>query len=289
MSNKKLGRGLGAIFGDDLSNVIEDIQQGSSSELSGKKMDVLLSEIRSNPYQPRKTFDQEKITELAISIKQHGVFTPILIRQSINGYELVAGERRVIAAREVGLETVPAILVDFDDDSMMEIGLLENIQREDLNVIEEANAYSQMMDKLELTQNDLSQRVGKTREHIANIVRLLKLPTTVQNMVVEKKLTMSHVRPLITLEDKDEIEYYAKEIVEKGLSVRAVESLMRADKEPAQRQEKPRLDPQLLDVERGIATRLSTKVKINPKNIQISYNDISDLNRILGEMGLLED
>ena len=102
MSNKKLGRGLGAIFGDDLSNVIEDIQQGSSSELSGKKMDVLLSEIRSNPYQPRKTFDQEKITELAISIKQHGVFTPILIRQSINGYELVAGERRGITAREVG-------------------------------------------------------------------------------------------------------------------------------------------------------------------------------------------
>lgn len=289
MSNKKLGRGLGAIFGDDLSNVIEDIQQGSSTEVSGKKTNVLLSEVRSNPYQPRKNFDADKITELAISIKQHGVFTPILIREAVSGFELVAGERRVRAAKEVGLETIPAIVVDFDDDLMLEVGLLENIQREDLNVIEEANAYKKMMENFDYTQSELSNRVGKTREHIANIVRLLRLPKSVQDLVVQKKLTMSHVRPLITLDSEEEIEYYANEIVEKGLSVRAVEKLMRADKEPTVRTEKTEVDPQLVDVERNIATRLSTKVKINPKNIQISYSDVDDLNRILSVMGLLED
>ena len=289
MSNKKLGRGLGAIFGDDLSNAIEDIQQGADSGVSGKKTNLLLSEIRSNPYQPRKTFDKEKITELAISIRQHGVFTPVLVRQAVSGFELVAGERRVRAAKEVGLETIPAIVVEFDDDLMLEVGLLENIQREDLNVIEEANAYKQMMDKFDYTQNELSERVGKTRTHIANIVRLLKLPNSVQDMVVQQQLTMSHVRPLITLEDDDEIEYYANEIVEKGLSVRAVEQLMRKDKEPVVRKEEPQVDPQLADVEKSIASKLSTKVKLNPKNIQISYSDVNDLNRILETLGLLEN
>ncbi len=289
MSNKKLGRGLGAIFGDDLSNAIEDIQQGATSEMSGKKTNILLSAIRSNPYQPRKDFDQEKITELAISIKQHGVFTPVLVRQSVSGYELVAGERRVRASKEVGLETIPAIVVDFDDDMMLEVGLLENIQRENLNVIEEANAYKQMMDKFGYTQLQLSERVGKTRTHVANITRLLKLPQSVQDLVVNELLTMSHVRPLITLDDVEEIKYYANEIVEKGLSVREVETLMRKDKEPVVRVDTPKADPQLNDVEKSIASRLGTKVKVNPKNIQISYSGVDDLNRILQELGLLED
>lgn len=289
MSNKKLGRGLGAIFGEDLGSAIESIQQGSTTEVSGKKTNILLSEIRSNPYQPRKDFDQEKIKELAISIRQHGVFTPVLVRESISGFELVAGERRVRASREIGLESIPAIVVEFDDDLMLEVGLLENIQREDLNVIEEANAYKQMMEKFEYTQSELSERVGKTRTHIANITRLLKLPKTVQAMVVDKQLTMSHVRPLITLDDVDEIEYYANEIVEKGLSVREVESMMRKDKEPVVRKDEPDIDPQLLDVERNIASQLSTRVKVNPKNIQISYSDVGDLNRILEILGLLEN
>lgn len=288
MDNKKLGRGLGAIFGEDLSNVIEDIQQGASLDVSGKKTSVLLSEIRSNPYQPRKSFDPEKITELAVSIRQHGVFTPVLLREAVSGFELVAGERRVRAAREVGLETIPAIIVDFDDNLMLEIGLLENIQREDLNVIEEANAYKQMMNEFDYTQKELSKRVGKTREHIANIVRLLRLPTSVQQLVIENKLTMSHVRPLITLESDEEIEYYAKEIVDKGLSVRSVEKLMREDKEQPDRDHKKETSPEIVDLEQNISTKLSTKVKINPKNIQISYSDVSDLNRILLELGLIE-
>lgn len=289
MSEKKLGRGLGAIFGEGIEEALEEIQQNAQSESTGKKADILLSDIHSNPYQPRKVFDEDKIKELAISIKQVGVFTPILVREAIKGYELVAGERRVMASRKVGLETIPAIIVDFDDDMMMEIGLLENIQREDLNVIEEANAYKQMMEKFEYTQSELSERVGKTRTHIANITRLLKLPKTVQAMVVDKQLTMSHVRPLITLDDVDEIEYYANEIIEKGLSVREVENMMRKDKEPVVRKDEPDIDPQLLDVERNIASQLSTRVKVNPKNIQISYSDVGDLNRILEILGLLEN
>ena len=289
MSNKKLGRGLGAIFGDDLSNAIEDIQQGASSDVSGKKTDILLSEIRSNPYQPRKDFDEEKIQELAISIRQHGVFTPVLVREAISGYELVAGERRVRACRLLDLESIPAIVVDFDDDMMLEIGLLENIQRENLNAIEEANAYQQMMEKFDYTQAKLAERVGKTRTHVANITRLLKLPQKVQQMAVDKKLTMSHVRPLITLEDVDEIEYYANEIVEKNLSVREVETLMRKDKEPPVRRDEDVVDPQLLDVERSISSKLATKVKVNPKNIQISYSGVDDLNRILEALGLIEE
>lgn len=289
MSEKKLGRGLGAIFGEDISNVLEEIQQGSQEVESGKKTTIALSEIESNPYQPRKIFDEAKIAELASSIKQHGVFTPILVRKATNGYELVAGERRVIASREVGLETIPAIIVDFDDDLMLEIGLLENIQREDLNVIEEANAYQQMLNNFDITQSALAKRVGKTREHIANITRLLRLPESVQKLVIDKKLSMGHVRPLITLDDADEIVYYANEIVEHGLSVRAVEELMRKDKEPPTRKPAEKVDYQLLDVQKNIESKLQTKVTISDKRLVINYSGVSDLNRILEILDLLEE
>lgn len=289
MSKQKLGRGLGAIFGEGIEEALEDIQQGSSTESSGKKSDILLKEIHSNPYQPRKVFDEDKIEELAVSIRQHGVFTPILVREAIKGYELVAGERRVLASRKVGLDTIPAIIVDFDDDMMLEIGLLENIQRENLNVIEEAAAYAQMIEHFDYTQVQLAERVGKTREHIANITRLLKLPKKVQQMVVDKQLTMGHVRPLITLDTEEEIIYYAEEIVDKNLSVRAVEKLMREDKsEPT---EKPivKVDPQLKDVERNIERKLATKVTLSDKKIVINYANYSDLNRILEILDLIEE
>lgn len=288
MSDKKLGRGLGAIFGDGISDVLEEIQQGAQDIDSGKKTTILLNEIVSNPYQPRKIFDEEKIAELATSIKQHGVFTPILVRKALSGYELVAGERRVLASREVGLESIPAIIVDFDDDLMLEIGLLENIQREDLNVIEEANAYQQMLENFDITQNELAKRVGKTREHIANITRLLRLPKEVQQMVIDKKLSMGHVRPLITLKSDEEIIYYANEIVDKNLSVRAVENLMRKDKEEKPK-EVQKVDYQLLDVEKSIESKLQTKVTLSDKRLVINYSSVSDLNRILQILNLIEE
>lgn len=289
MSEKKLGRGLGAIFGEGIEEALEEIQQNAQSESTGKKADILLSDIHSNPYQPRKVFDEDKIKELAISIKQVGVFTPILVREAIKGYELVAGERRVMASRKVGLETIPAIIVDFDDDMMMEIGLLENIQREDLNVIEEANAYSEMIKHFGYTQVQLAERVGKTREHIANITRLLRLPSKVQNMVRDNQLSMGHVRPLITLDSEDEIIYYANEIIDKNLSVRAVEKLMREDREGSSKEEViKKVDPQLKSVERSIENKLSTKVTLSDKKLTISFTDTSDLNRILEILDLIE-
>lgn len=291
MSDKRLGKGLGAIFGDDISDVLEEIQQGAQeNEDSGAKRNIPLKDIRSNPYQARETFDEEKLEELAQSIREHGVFTPILVREAVKGYELVAGERRVKASRMVGLETIPAIIVEFDDEQMMEIGLLENIQRENLNVIEEANAYQQMIDKLGYTHNRLSERVGKSRAHITNLLRLLNLPESVQEMVTEEKLSMSHVRPLITLEDKDLIEYYAEEIIDKGLSVREVESLIREEKNPTA-SVKPKVkesDPQLESIEDLIESKLQTKVVIDEHNIRISYTNTKDLNRILEILDLLE-
>ncbi len=288
MSDKKLGRGLGAIFGEGIEEALEDIQQGAETTTEGRKTSIPLKEIHSNPYQPRKVFDEDKIEELAVSIQQHGVFTPILVREAIKGYELVAGERRVLASRKVGLETIPAIVVDFNDDMMLEIGLLENIQRENLNVIEEANAYAQMIDHFDYTQTQLAKRVGKTREHIANITRLLRLPDKVQQMVVDKKLSMGHVRPLITLDSEEEIIYYAEEIVNKNLSVRAVEKMMREDKEGVKEETIKKVDPQLKDVERSIEHKLSTKVTLSDKKIVINYSDFSDLNRILEILDLLD-
>lgn len=291
MSDKKLGRGLGAIFGEGIEEALEDIQQGAETSNSGKKTDIELKSIHSNPYQPRKVFDEDKLTELAESISQVGVFTPILVRKAIQGYELVAGERRVLASRQVGLETIPAIIVDFNDDMMMEIGLLENIQREDLNVIEEAMAYAKMIEHFDYTQVELAERVGKTREHIANITRLLRLPEKVQMMVVNNQLSMGHVRPLITLKDKDEIIHYADEIIDKNLSVRAVEKLMREDREVGQSTEAGKVvkvDPQLKAVEKAIEEKLATRVNIANKKIVINYTDNSDLNRILEILDLLE-
>ena len=195
--NKRLGKGLDAIFGGDITTLIDDIE--NNTPLS-KQVLVPLDEIRPNPYQPRKLFDEEKLQELASSIKEHGVFQPVILKSSIQGYEIVAGERRCRAARMAGLSNIPAIIVEFTDQQMMEIALLENIQREDLNAIEEARAYQQLMERLDLTQEELGKRIGKSRSYIANTLRLLQLPEKIQNYVLEGKLTMGHARCLITLE-----------------------------------------------------------------------------------------
>ena len=179
-----LGTGLEAIFGPDLTNIIDDIQNNSEmADQYGRKVTLRIDEIRMNPYQPRHVFDETKLNELADSIREHGVFTPVLVRKSAAGYELIAGERRVKASKIAGKQEIPAIVVDFNDEQMMEISLLENIQREDLNAIEEANAYKQLMDNMGYTQEELSKKIGKSREYIANSLRLLKLPKFIQKLV----------------------------------------------------------------------------------------------------------
>ncbi len=279
-----LGSGLKALFGDNVEDLIDSIQNNTYSVDSDSKINISIDKIRPNPYQPRRTFDEKALNELAESIKEHGVFTPVLVRPSLSGYELIAGERRLKASRLAGKTEIPAIIVDFDDKAMMEISLLENIQREDLNVIEEANGYRQLIEKLNYTQEQLAERIGKSREHVANTLRLLKLPRKVQQMVEAGQLTMGQVRPLITMESEAEAVKLAERIVAEGLSVREIERLVRHRKNNVS-VEPVTIDRATLEVQKNLQHRLQTKVRITPRTINISYSDTEDLNRILDLLG----
>lgn len=281
MAEKKkgLGKGLEAIFGEDVSTVLEEIQHsGHNSE----EIEVKL--IHPNPYQPRQHFDQERIDELAMSIKEHGVFTPVLVRKAVSGYQLIAGERRLRATKQVGLERIPAIVLDFDDQQMMEISLIENIQREDLNVVEEARAYKTLIDRLGLTQEELGKKVGKSRVHITNTLRLFQLPESVIQMLYNQELTMGQVKPLISCEDKALVESIAKRIVKEKLSAREVEALMKK-KPKHEKVVSHRFDY----AEQLLRNKLQTKVKIEGSKIQIHFDSEDDLNRLLDLMDALED
>ena len=288
---KKLGKGLDAIFnessGSDIQSMINAIEQ-KAPEMTQVK--VLLKDIRPNPYQPRVHFDEEKLEELTASIKEHGVFQPILLKESVHGYEIVAGERRFRAASKAGLEDIPAIIVDFTDQQMMEIALLENIQREDLNAIEEAKAYQTMMSKLNLTQEELSKRVGKSRTHIANTVRLLKMPKKLQDYVLNGDLTMGHIKPLITLEEAKALDVALKAIQDK-LSVREVEDIVKGIKLQEARKNKPKEEKpkEYVYVEGLLRKKYRTKIKVDQNAITIKYTDVKDLNRILELMGVIEE
>lgn len=288
-SGPRLGKGLASIFGEDVSEVLEDIQQGKKEIHEDSKFEVPVDEVKPNPYQPRKDFNDDKIHELADSIKMHGVFTPILVKKAVKGYELIAGERRLRASKMAGLKTIPAILMEFDDQQMMEIALLENIQREDLNAIEEAQGYEKLIKKLGYTQEELSKRIGKSREHVTNMLRLLKLPKSVQNYVISKQLSMGHVRALLGLKDASMIDEVAKKAIQLHLSVRAVETLVKNMNEPKQEAEKKPRDINLDHVQERLQSRFQTKVKIDEKQITIKYSGNEDLNRLLDMLGGLEE
>ena len=288
-TSARLGKGLSAIFGEDVGNVLEDIQQGKSEAHEEHKFEVLVSEVKPNPYQPRKTFNDDKIHELADSIKLHGVFTPILVKKAVKGYELITGERRLRASKLAGLKTIPAILMDFDDAQMMEIALLENIQREDLNAIEEAQGYEKLIKKLGYTQEELAHRIGKSREHVANLLRLLKLPKSVQNHVVNTELSMGHVRALLALKNPEEMEEVAQKAIAQHLSVRAVEALVKKMNEPKAEPVIKERDVNLDHVEKRLQSRFGTKVSINDKQIVIKYHGNEDLNRLLEMIGGLDE
>ena len=197
----KLGKGLASIFGDNIDSVLDEISNGES-EIKGSSADIAIKDIRTNPYQPRKTFDKQALEELAASIKEHGIFQPLLVRKSLNGYELIAGERRLRASKIAGLKEVPCLIVDFDDRDMMEISILENIQREDLTVLEEAEAYEQLIDKLDYSQEDLAKRLGKSRPYVANTLRLQKLPASIKELLRKDKISAGHARALLNVEDE---------------------------------------------------------------------------------------
>lgn len=285
---QRLAKGLSAIFGEDVTSVLDEIQQGKTEVEGSRKSEIDIDSIRPNPYQPRRTFDEAKLNELAKSIETHGVFTPILVKEAVQGYELIAGERRLRAAKLANLKKIPAVVVEFDDQQMMEIALLENIQREDLNAIEEALGYEKLIARLGYTQEELAKRIGKSREHVANMLRLLKLPKTVQQHVVDGKLSMGHVRALLSLKDEQRMEEVADKAIALHLSVRAVETMVKNINNPKEEVKKEK-DIHLQAVEKKLQRRFQTKVRIDQKHIAITYVDQDDLNRILELLNALDE
>ena len=285
MENKKraLGRGLEQLFNTDNLNM-EHIEKQIYEETSKEEITELnLKDLRPNPYQPRQIFDENALKELAVSIKEHGVFQPIIVKKSIKGYEIIAGERRFRASKLAGLEKIPAIIRDFTDEQMMEIALLENLQRENLNAIEEAKAYQSLIDNLNLTQESLSKRVGKSRSHITNMLGLLRLPEEVQRLINDKKITMGHARVLSKLENDSQIIELAHKIVDEKKSVREVEMLAQDSSVPHKVKIVRRKTtlPEYKYVEELLHDKLDTKVKIKEKKIEIAFTNNADLNRIL--------
>lgn len=285
---KALGRGLEQLFDSEVldfnsfeSNILDSTDESDIKEIP-------LSEIRSNPYQPRKTFNEEALNELAESIKHYGVFQPVIVKKSIKGYDLIAGERRVKASRLAGLDTIPAIIKDFSDDLMREVALLENLQRENLSAIELAWAYKGIIDSLHITQDELATKIGKSRSSITNVLGLLNLPTSVQNMILDGKISMGHARELSKLDDSNKIKEYADKIVNEGLSVRNIEDLSKNSdvkrKNPIVRT--VNTNNEYNYVEKELALHFGTKVKIKGKKMEISFSNNEDLNRLLEIMNI---
>ena len=287
-TRKALGRGLEQLFSNDNLD-IDSIEKKIIEEAKNEDIiEVDINELRPNPYQPRKKFDEEALKELSESIKEYGVFQPIIVKKSIKGYYIVAGERRVRASKLAGLETIPAIPRDFTDDQMMEIGLLENIQRENLNVMEEAEAYKSMLDNLHLTQEELSKKVGKSRSHITNIIGLLRLPKEVQQLVLKNELSMGHARVLSKLDSDEQIIAMAKNIIDNKLPVRSLEDLANQENVPKKQKIVKHKTNEYKYVEDLLRDKLDTKVKIKDKKIEISFTNTADLNRILEILDMKE-
>ncbi len=284
---RALGRGLEELFYNepiDYNKVEEKILTESTKD---EIQNIKISELRSNPYQPRKVFDENALNELAVSIKEHGVFQPIIAKKSVKGYEIIAGERRVKASELAGLEEVPAIVKDFTDEEMMEIALLENLQRENLNAIEEANAYKKLQENLKITQEELASRLGKSRSHITNMIGLLTLPEEVQKEISNKNITMGHARVLSKLEDKNQIKELTYKIKDEGLSVRELENLTSSPEKFARTHKvKKQINEEYSYIQDELCEKLGTKVKIKSNKIEISFVNGNDLNRILEVMNL---
>ncbi|MBR2998057.1 MAG: ParB/RepB/Spo0J family partition protein [Bacilli bacterium] len=281
---KALGKGLEQLFSDENINTFEDIENDivDNARANNSIVELNLDELRPNPYQPRKKFDEEALNELAASIKEHGVFQPIIVKKTIKGYDIVAGERRFRASKKAGLTTIPAIIEEFSDEEMMQISLLENLQREDLTAIEEAKAYKAIIEASNITQDELARRVGKSRSHITNMLGLLKLPTNVQDLVLYNKISMGHARVLSKLEDIDKINELAEMTMRQDLSVRELEEISSNSdiKRVSPVVRKPK-DGKYDVLERKLKEKFGTKVKISDKKITISFENVQDLNRIL--------
>lgn len=272
MAKKVLGRGLDALLPQ-----LDVSEQDVVAEVS-------VRDLRPNPYQPRREFDEEKLAELAQSIREHGIIQPLIVRRSsVLGYDIVAGERRFRAGQMAGLDKVPVVVRNFTDIELMEVAVIENLQREDLNAMEVAEAYANLMEKAHLTQEELAHRVGQSRSHVANMLRLLQLPLPVRQHVSRGTLTMGHARALLAVPEEEERVRLADRVVKSQMSVRKLEALIYEPKRPVSR-ETPK-DHQLEDLERNLTEKLGTHVTIQPGKkhgkIEIDYYSNDDLMRIL--------
>lgn len=284
--NKKgLGRGINALFADF----------DEEKEADEKVEELQLDEIRPNPYQPRKNFDEDNLKDLSDSIRKNGVFQPIIVRKSsVMGYEIIAGERRFRASKLAGKDSIPAIVRAIDDEQMMEVAVLENLQREDLNPLEEAEAYSTLMKNLKITQSELSERLGKSRPYIANYLRLLDLPREVKSFVQDGKLSMGQARTLLALKDKDKLVDLAKKTIKENYTVRQLEQIVTDmnGKKKVKKDRKKKLSPYLLQSQDRLQEKFGTKVaiKANEKTgkgkIEINYLSTDDFNRILDVLNI---
>ncbi|RIW31581.1 ParB/RepB/Spo0J family partition protein [Bacillus salacetis] len=279
---KGLGKGINALF----NNV--DTKEEAVQEIS-------LKELRPNPYQPRKVFEPEAIEELKESIKEHGILQPIIARKSIKGYEIVVGERRYRAAKAAKLDKVPVVVRELTDKQMMELAVLENLQREDLSPIEEGNAYQLLMDKLDLTQEQLARRLGKSRPHIANHIRLLSLPPQIQQLIIDDKITMGHGRALLGLRKKENLQIVVEKIIKESLNVRQLEKLIHEMNENVSRETKKpeKKDVFIKEQETLLRERFGTNVSIKQSKkkgrIEFEFFSQDDLNRILELLSHLEN
>lgn len=282
-TNKRraLGMGLEQLFSTEVLD-FDQVEKTIVNETPKDEVVMLeIKDLMSNPYQPRKVFDDDALKELSESIKEHGVFQPIIVRKSVKGYNIIAGERRVRASGLAGLTTIPAIIRNFTDDEMMQIALLENLQRENLTSIEEAKAYKSIIESLRLTQDELAKKLGKSRSHITNMLGLLRLPLSVQDMVLYGKISMGHARVLSKLESHDQIEELANKVVNDNLSVRELEELASGEKFEKALPVKKKAVKEYKYVEDAMKEKLDTKVSISGNKIKISFATKEDLNRIL--------
>ena len=284
--NRGLGRGLDALFADQAPVMEPEKEIIEEKETEGTSVVYIdINNIKPNENQPRKVFDEEKIAELSASIIEHGIIQPLVVRKNKLGYEIVAGERRWRAARKAELKEVPCLIRDFTDEENMLIAIIENMQREDLNPIEEAEGLNQMIKTYGLTQEEVSKSVSKSRPYITNALRLLKLPKEIQNFVTEGKMTTGHARALISIEDKKLQADLCRKIIEEGLSVRKVEELAAGAGKPKKKAAKKTKSPDTLHVESELKNLYGTKVSINQKGkkgtIQLEYYSVDELNRLI--------
>ncbi|MDD2217789.1 MAG: ParB/RepB/Spo0J family partition protein [Eubacteriales bacterium] len=290
---RALGKGLESLFGDMEIKPNEISKKEGNSD--GNNVGYInINEIRPNVNQPRKAFDQEKISELAASILEHGLIQPIVVRKQENGYEIVAGERRYRAAREAGLKTIPCLIRELSDEQNMLLSIIENVQREELNAIEEASAISRMIDTYGLTQEQVSKSISKSRPYITNALRLLKLPESIREDVVDGRLSAGHARAILGATNPEAMKILAKKVIEEGLSVRKTESLAGEQKKakamPVRRNAPKSRDAEI--VEEQLKVLLGTKVSIKEKGkkgkIEIEYYSGDERERIIEMLKTLE-